>query len=98
MENPATEIELLFERTEAYAKTTYELSKFKALETTAVVVTSLVSRLSVVAVISLFVLVFTVGIALLLGEVVGKSYYGFFIVAAFYLIAAVVLHFFLQKW
>jgi hypothetical protein len=98
MENPATEIELLFERAETYGKTTYELSKLKSLETTAAVVTSLVSRLSVVIVISLFILVLTVGIALLVGEAVGKSYYGFFIVAAFYLLAAIVLHFFLQKW
>jgi len=52
----------------------------------------------VVVVATLFVLVFNIGIALWLGELLGKSYYGFFIVAAFYLIAAIVLHFFLLRW
>ena len=98
METTARTIEALYERAEAYGKTTYELSKLKALETTTTVVTSLVSRLSVILMISMFALVFNIGIALLLGELLGKSYYGFFIVAAFYLVAGIVLHFFLHKW
>ena len=98
METATQSIESLFEQGETYGKTTIELSKLKALETTTVVVTSLVSRLSVIAMASLFVLVFNVGVALLLGDMLGKTYYGFFIVAAFYLIAAVVLHFFLSHW
>ena len=98
MESTARTFETLYERAETYGKTTYELSKLKVLETTTVVVTSLVSRLSVILMISMFALVFNIGIALLLGEVLGKSYYGFFIVAAFYLLAGIVLHFFLHKW
>ncbi len=98
MENPANSIETLFERVEAYSKTTYELTKLKALETAAIVATSLVSRLSVILMISMFALVFNIGIALWLGELLGKSFYGFFIVAAFYLVAGMVLHFFLHRW
>ncbi|MEZ4771591.1 MAG: hypothetical protein R3D00_00330 [Bacteroidia bacterium] len=98
METPVSLIETLFEKTEAYSKTTYELSKLKLLETTTVVATSLISRLSVIIAISLFAITFNTGLALLLGEVLGKSYYGFFIVATFYLLAGIVLHFFLYKW
>jgi len=98
METTARIFETLYEKAEAYGKTTYELSKLKVLETTTVVVTSLVSRLSVILMLSMFALVFNIGIALLLGELIGKSYYGFFIVAAFYLIAGIILHFFLHKW
>ena len=98
METPSSVIESLFEKAEAYGKTTYDLSKLKLLETTTVVVTTLISRLSVIIMISLFVLVLNIGIALLLGELLGKAYYGFFIVAAFYLISGLVLHFFLPKW
>jgi hypothetical protein len=98
METPATSIESLFERIEAYSKTTLELSKLKLLQTTINIVNSLVPRLSVIIMISLFALVLNIGIALFLGELLGKSYYGFFIVAGFYLVAAIVLHFFLQKW
>ncbi|MFA6128577.1 MAG: hypothetical protein WC699_14860 [Bacteroidales bacterium] len=98
METPANLTESLLDRVEAFGKTTYELSKLKLLETTTVVATSVISRISVLLVISLFVLVLTVGIALLLGEVLGKSYYGFFIVAGFYLVVGILAHFFLRKW
>ncbi|HLG33788.1 MAG TPA: hypothetical protein VI757_02825 [Bacteroidia bacterium] len=98
METPASIIETLFEKAEAYTKTTYELSKLKSLKTSTRVATSLISRLSVIVMLSLFALVLNIGVALFLGELLGKYYYGFFIVAAFYLVAGIVFHFFLLKW
>ena len=98
METRTPTVELLFERTEDYSRTLFELAKLRALETTTDVVTSMVSKASVVILASLFVLVFNVGVALLVGDLLGKSYYGFFIVAAFYLLAAMVAHFFLHQW
>ena len=98
METATSSIELLLERTEDYSKTTLELTKLQALETTTDVVTTLMSRMSVIILTSLFVLVFNVGLALLFGDLLGKSYYGFFIVAAFYLVAALISHFFLHQW
>lgn len=98
METPVNSIEVLFEKAEIFSKTTIELSKLKVLEATTRVVTSLVSRMSVIIMLSLFALVFNIGIALLIGELMGKIYYGFFIVAAFYLLAGLVLHLFLYKW
>ncbi len=98
METPANLIESLAEKVEAYGKTTFELSKLKALETTTVVLTSLVSRLGVILMFAIFALVLTLGIALWLGELLGESYYGFFIMAGFYLVAGTVMHFFLHKW
>ena len=98
METPVNSIEVLFEKAEIFSKTTIELSKLKVLEATTRVVTSLVSRMSVIIMLSLFALVFNIGVALLIGELMGKIYYGFFIVAAFYLLAGLVLHLFLYKW
>ena len=98
MDSSLSTVETLFERAEAWSKTTIELSRLKALETTSNVATSLVSRLTVIIVLSLFALVLTVGIALFLGELLGKTYWGFFIVAAVYLIAGIVFYFFLHKW
>jgi len=98
METTSTAVELLFEKTEDYSKTTFELAKLKALQTTTDVVTIMLSRISVVIVVALFILVFNVGVALFLGDLLGKAYYGFFIVAAFYLLAALILHFFLHQW
>jgi membrane-bound ClpP family serine protease len=98
METPSSSIESLFERVEAYGKTTIELTKLKALETTTVVATSMVSRLIVFMMIAFFVLVLSIGVALFLGDLLEKSYYGFFIVAAFYLILGLILHYNLSKW
>ncbi|MFZ1703116.1 MAG: phage holin family protein [Saprospiraceae bacterium] len=98
MEIPTTVIEELYKRVEAYSKTTIELAKLKAIETTSVVVSALIWRLSVIITIFIFILVLNIGIALWLGELLGKSYYGFFIVAGFYLFGGLILHFFLRKW
>ena len=90
--------EILFDKAESFGKTTYEISKLKALDTTTVVATSVVSRISVILMLSMFLLVFNIGVALFLGEFLEKIYYVFFIVAGFYLIAGIILHFFLHKW
>ena len=98
METTANSIESLFEKAEAYGKTTYELSKLKLLETTNIVVASLIAKLSVIIMISMFSFVLSIAISLWLGDLLGKVYYGFFIVAGFYLIVGIVLHFFLHSW
>ena len=51
-----------------------------------------------VLIVSLFIFVVSIGFALFLGEMLGESYYGFFIVAAVYLLTAIILHFFLHTW
>lgn len=98
METPSSIFETLFEKIQALGLTTYELSKLKALEKITIVSTSLVSRLFVVLVFFIFALILSFGIALYLGEITGEVYYGFFIVAAFYLVAGIVFYFFLHKW
>ena len=98
METPPSIVEILFERIEAYGKTTLELSKLKALDTTSTVMSSLVSRLIVFIVTTLFVVFLSIGVALYLGEMLEKPCYGFLIVAAFYLVAGTILHYSLDKW
>lgn len=98
METPKNLIELLYDKIEEYGITTYELTKLKLLKTTAQVLPSLFSRLIVILVISAFILFLSIGIALLLGEWLGKLYYGFFILAVFFLLVGIVMHFYLHKW
>ena len=98
METPENLIKSLIERAEAYGKTTYELTKLKTLEAITRIAISVVSQLSVIIMFILCVLVLTIGIAILVGELLGKTYYGFFIIAGFYLITGIVLHFFGYKW
>lgn len=98
METPVCLMENLSNSVEAYSRTTFEIAKLQALQTTSDVAASLVSRLSVVLAVSLFAFVFNIGVALWLGDILGKNYYGFFVVAAFYLVVAAVLHFLLLVW
>jgi hypothetical protein len=98
MLKPAILIESLLESAEAYGNTTVELSKLRLLQTSTNVVPTLMARLGVIIMISLFVLILSVGIALYLGDLLGKSYYGFFIVAFMYLITGIIFHFFLHQW
>lgn len=98
MEEKTSFVEPLLERAEEYGKTTYELIKLKAVRKTAGVASSFVSKAVVVTAISMFALVLNIGVALWLGDLLGKSYYGFFCVAGFYAILSIIFHFFLKKW
>lgn len=97
MENKIIFIEPLLEKAEAYGKTSYELIKLKAIDKTSEVVSTIVSRGAVVLMLSMFIVIVNIGIALFLGDILGKSYYGFFCVAGFYGIIGGVLYFFLHN-
>ena len=83
-------IESLIEKGEQYGKTTLELLKLKTLDKSADVASYLVSWLIVLIFAVLFFLILNIGVALWLGELLGKSYYGFFIVAGFYALLALI--------
>ena len=91
MDTNTSFIEPLFERAEAYGKTSFELLRLKALNKTADVSSTLFSRSLFILVISIFAFTINIAIALWLGDLLGKSYYGFLIVSGFYAIVAVVL-------
>jgi len=98
MNNIATPIETLFEKAESYSKTSLELLTLKAIDKSADVGSSLGVQVVILTVIAVFTVATNIGVALWLGELLGKSYYGFFAVAAFYLFAAVALFRFRNEW
>jgi len=98
MENRVLLLETLFEKTEHFTKTSAELYKLKAIAKFADVTSTLIARLSVTVFIILFFLILNIGIALWLGEILGKSYFGFFCVAGFYVLGGVILYIFRNKW
>lgn len=91
-------LELLLERATDYGKTSVELVKLKALDKTADLVSSIIPLSVFILLISAFLLFLNLGIAFWLGEILGKVFYGFFIVAAFYIITGLVIRVFLNKW
>jgi Fe2+ transport system protein B len=98
MEDNAKLIESLLERAAEYGKASYELVKLKALDKTSDAVSSFVPHSVVVVIIAVFMLFLNLGLAFWLGEILGKTFFGFFVVAAFYGITGIVLHFFMHKW
>lgn len=99
METPIkSSLEALLESTQSYSKTTLELAKLKGLNATTNVLNTLVARLCLLIISILCLLILSFGIAIWLSEILGKPYYGFFIVSAVYFVAVILVYFFLQKW
>jgi hypothetical protein len=90
LEEPSALLEQLVEKGEQYGKTTLELLKLRTIDKTAEVSSNMVSWLIVGVFAVLFFLVLNIGVALWLGELMGKSYYGFFVVSGFYAFLAVI--------
>jgi len=97
MEEQSGLIDALIEKGEQYGKTTLELLKLKTLDKSADVTSNLVSWLIVFVFAVLFFLILNIGVALWIGELFGKSYYGFFAVSGFYGILALIFFIFRKQ-
>jgi len=91
-------IEKLIEKAEVYSKTTLELCKYKAIYKASNIFSSLAIRLVLLIVVVLISFMANVGLALFLGEYLGKNYYGFFLIAVFYLFIGIVIYLFRNQW
>lgn len=98
MEENTNLFESLLERASEYGKTSYELAKLKALDKTSDVVSSFIPHTIVFVLIATFILFLNLGLAFWLGEVLGKIFYGFLVVAAFYVLSGIAIHFLMHKW
>ncbi len=96
MENIVDSIESLLESAVDYGKTSYDLVKLKTINKTSDVVSSLMPHAVVFLILMSFLLFLNLGVAFWLGEIFGNTFYGFFVVAAFYGIIGLVLHFFMH--
>ncbi len=92
MESKPTNVEDLFQKVKDYADVRLNLFKLKSINKVS-------SFMSVFATLFILVILFTtilvcvtVGLALLLGEWMGKLYLGFFIVGGIYLIIGLILY------
>lgn len=97
MEDQESLIESLIEKGEQYGKTTIELLKLKTLDKSADVVSTLISWAIVIVLYVLFFLILNIGLALWIGELLGKSYFGFFAVAGFYAFLALIFGVFREQ-
>tara|TARA_R110000868_G_scaffold37619_4_gene132845 strand:- start:1572 stop:1949 length:378 start_codon:yes stop_codon:yes gene_type:complete len=97
METTAKHIELFYDKVKEYTETSIALYKLNAIDRTADIVSSLVSRIILVLVFSLFTLFVNIAISLLIGNLIGSYYLGFLIVSGFYLIITILIYVFSNK-
>lgn len=86
MNSNDSSIEVLIERAETYGITTVELLKLRFIHKLTDVVSSLALKIVIYLSLVMFIFIINFGIALWLGDLLGKNYYGFFITASFYAI------------
>ncbi len=91
-ETIAENITMLVDDAGRYIEAKTELWKLKAVDKTTSIATALISKLLFILIGFIAVIALNTGIALLIGKWLGEAYYGFFIVAGFYLLLGVVLY------
>lgn len=97
MEEKITLLEPLLEKIEAYTKSSLELYKLKAIDKSASIFATLASSAILLFFLSMFTIMVNIGLALWLGTLLGKTYYGFFVIASFYAFVGGVLYQFFKK-
>ncbi len=98
MEDTSKMLESLIEKATEYGQTSFRLVKLKALDKTTEAVSTLIPCLVVLLFFLSFMLFLNIGLAFWIGEIFGKTGYGFFALAAFYGFAAIFIRLFLYQW
>jgi len=98
MEDNTNLLDSLLERAGDYGKTSLELVKLKTIYKTTDIVSTFIPHSIVFVLIASFMLFLNLGLAFWLGEILGKTFYGFFVVSGFYIITGIIIHFFMHKW
>lgn len=87
-----SKIEQIYNRVEQYVTTTVELYKLKALQKVAETAASIITSVLLAICGLLFLFFVSLGLAVYLGEVMGRMHYGFMIVAGIYLLVAIIVY------
>lgn len=97
-EEHSSQIETLLKLAEEYGFTILTLWKFKALDKISGVVSSVLTAVGLIVVILTAFFIATIGVSLWVGALLGKLWYGFFVVAGAYVFIAILMKLFFNKW
>ena len=92
MEENKTPVEDLLKCSQAYLRTTLQLFKLKGTEKMAEIVSNLASGFVILILLLLLFVNLNIGIALFLGDLLGKIWLGFFVLTGFYGVVALVVY------
>jgi hypothetical protein len=87
----------LLDSVEEYAKTNIELIKLKGLDKLSDIAATVISRVAAIIACMTFLFMASIGVAFWLGDVLGRIWYGFFVVAAFYGLLGIIAYFLMHK-
>lgn len=94
MKDTAAHIEMLYKKAKVYTETSISLYKLQAIDTTADIISSLVSKALLILIISTFFLFLNIAFSLYVGDIIESNYLGFLIVSGFYLLIAIAIYLF----
>jgi len=95
MTNP---VEDLLGCAQVYIKTSLQLFKLKATAKLAGIISNLASGFVIVVILALFFINLNIAIALLLGDLFGKTWLGFILVSALYACIGFIVYLFRNQW
>lgn len=98
MEDNKTPVEILLERGQAFIRTSLRLLKLKGTEKVAEIASKLVSGFVILMLLVFLFINLNIGIALFIGDVLGKIWLGFFIIAGFYGLCGFIVYLFRNRW
>lgn len=91
-------LQTLFEYTATYVDTNLELAKLKAIKKGTKVGASLATKIIVGSIFLVAIMLLNIGISIWLGSILGKIYYGFFILAFVYILIGSLLYLYRYQW
>lgn len=98
MQDHKNDLDLLFSDAGDFFETKATLWKLKTVDTLADSVSELAAGLGIISIFAVFVLLVSIALALLLGEWLGKSYYGFFIIGGIYGLICLICYKNRERW
>ena len=97
MPDNAAPLATLFKSVEDYSSSTIELLKLIAIDKSADVVSSIVSRFTILIIAALSVIILNIGLAMFIGKYLSDYFYGFFIMGGFYALLAILIYLFSRR-
>jgi hypothetical protein len=92
MESTINSMDPLLQKAEQFGKTSLELLKLKSANKLADMLSSLITSTALFTIILISLFTFSIALAYWLGDLIGKTAYGFCLVGALYALVAVILN------
>ena len=98
MQDNTNLIESLIEKVTGYSKTSYELVLLKVVDKSSDRISSFVPSTVGLFLFVTIMLFINLGMAFWLGKIMGELFYGFFLVASFYVFVTIIFYLFMRNW